>query len=657
MLFYCYDLETYPNCFLFSGKFEGKPEIQTFEMSFRKNQRSELLSWLSYLQNSGCQMYGYNNLGFDYPIIHELLNNIHTFTYETAYQLCQQIINNQNGYGFTTIRFRDRIIPQVDLMKVNHFDNANKRTSLKSIQFAMRSASVEDLPFKPGTYLTSEQIDQMIKYNIHDITETEEFLQRCKHHIMVRKELLDNGVLSGDVLNMNDVKLGEEYLIKRIGRTKCFRGNEPRQTLRASLNFKEIVLPKIWYRTEPFNEVLDWFKKQVIYVGSEEELPKLETTLAHLPFHFGVGGVHASVEHKIFESNKDYVIRDVDVSGMYPAIAVANGFYPEHLGQEFVDAYKQLQIDRHQYKKGTTMNLILKLAGNGVFGKSDNVYSCFYDPRFPKQITINGQLQLLQLAETFSLIPGLQIIQCNTDGITVYMPRKMDDLFRFWCADWEKETGLKLEEVEGKKMWIRDVNNYLFIDTKGTIKSKGAYWYPKSPSDYWGGSGSVWHKDFSMMAVQKVIEEVLINNWNPEALLRLICDPFDFMIRYKTPANATIYIGDKEMLKTVRYYVSTKGQPMKKVSTPKGVIGEYKRKNSLQDSVYNKVLLEIGSGVWDERIHTKNKSKYEEIVTSIEAGRLVKCCNKASDFCWDDVDYDYYVKEVEKLYIGETHAT
>lgn len=646
MKFYVYDLETFPNCFLWSGKFEDSEEVQVFEMSFRKNDKDRLLSWLSYLQSSGAYLIGYNSIGFDYPITHDLLNNIYTFNYEHAHRLCMQIIGAQE-YGFTQINYKDRILSQVDLAKINHFDNANKRTSLKSLQFAMRAESVEDLPFEPNTVLTSEQIETLITYNIHDIKETERFLKHNKHLIEMRKELLDQGVLSGDVLNFSDVKIGIEYLIKRIGRQKCFSGHKPRQTFRSDIEFKDLILPKITYRTEPFQQVKDWFEKQKLYIKSEDERPHLETSLAGLDFHFGVGGVHASVESKKYESNSTHIIKDVDVSGMYVAVAIANGFAPEHLGRDFSDAYKQLQSDRAKYKKGTTMNAVLKLAGNGVYGNSNNPYSCFYDPKYTFQVTINGQLQLLQLVEVLSLIPGIEIIQANTDGITCYMPRKMESLFQLWKSEWEKDTNLKLEEVEYSKMWIRDVNNYVAVKTNGEVKLKGAYWYPKEDKEYDG----VWNKDFSNMVVQKVIEQVLTRGWKAEEVVKLISDPFDFMMRYKTPAGAKVFIGDKQMPKTVRYYVSTKGEPMRKVATPKGEIGQFKRKNKLTDAFFNKVMSEIGPNKWDERIHTANRKTYEQVVTSIESGRLVKNCNLASNFDWSDVDYDYYLEEIKKLEI------
>lgn len=658
MNFYVFDLETMKNCFLFTGKWFRQSEFRTFEISSRRNDRDKLLQWLSYLQNAAALMVGFNSESFDYPIVHKILTEPYTFTYQSAHAHAQTIIGSQNGYGRNphAIRFRDRIIPQLDLVKVNHFDNPNKRTSLKALQFAMRSQSVEDLPFDPNEDLTSEQMDQMIVYNRHDVSETERFLEKCLPNVQMRKDLLDHGVISGDVLNYSDVKIGTEYLVSKIGRNKCYiSGSNPRQSIRSSVAFKDIILPKVRYQTRSFEDVLKWFNEQLVYMGSETR-PKFDTVLGGLPFFFGVGGLHASVENKSYRTDDKFVIRDVDVGGMYPAIATVNNFAPEHLGAAFSNAYRQLGADRKQYPKGTMMNLVLKLANNGATGNFENSYSCLYDPKCAYSIRINGQLQLLQLAELLHLIPGIQLIQANTDGITALVPREQEPFFQLWCNEWEAVTGLQLEHATYDRMWIRDVNNYIAIDTKGKIKRKGAYWYPLTDEDYHGSSGSNWNKDFSNLSAQKGVEACMLNGYRPSDIVRCLTNPFDFMLRYKTPGGAKIYIGEKPQLKTVRYYVSTAGQKMKKVSAPKGIIGQFKRKNSITDEAYIQVRREIGPDKWDERIHTKNKSRYEIVETNIENGYLVKECNKASDFTWHDVDFDYYENEITKLLIGENNA-
>ena len=114
---------------------------------------------------------------------------------------------------------------------------------------------------------------------------------------------------------------------------------------------------------------------------------------------FGTGGIHASVENEIFIADDQMMILDLDVTSMYPSIAISQGYYPEHLGPTFVKVYDQLREQRLQYKKGSPENAMLKLALNGVYGKSNDKFSIFYDPKFTMSVTLTGQLALAMLAE------------------------------------------------------------------------------------------------------------------------------------------------------------------------------------------------------------------------------------------------------------------
>jgi len=575
------------------------------------------------------------------------MTNPHTFNAKKGYDVAQKIIDSQKyGKRVNGISVKNRLIPQIDPFKFCHFDNAAKRTSLKALEFSMRSDSVEDLPFSPHTPLTDEQIDKLRSYNEHDVTETEKFFMKVEHHVDMRREYQNDGLLFGDVLNFSDVKIGVEYMINRLGKSVCFSGGKPNQTFRDIIDFKDIILPKIWYRTEKYNNILKWFMDQRKIVGKSDN-PKLKINLAGLDFHFGIGGVHASADNKIFYTDETHQIIDIDVSGMYVAVAIANRFAPEHLGQSYVDAYRQVKEDRAKYKKGTPRNAALKLAGNGTYGNSNNPYSPFYDPRYTFSVTINGQLQIIQLVEMIDLIPDCELIQANTDGITVRILKENKWLFDAWCKEWEKITGLNLEEVLYSRMIIRDVNNYIAETMEGKLKRKGTYWYPLSEKDYDGW----WNKDFSNLASKKAAEKNMLNSWPVFQTLKLVSDKFDFMLRYKATGDSKLFLGDEEQLNFVRYYVSTKGKTLKKVSPPKGELGQYKRKNKLTDDFFNQVMNEIGPDQWDERIHTGNKSKYSIRESVIQKGWKIKLCNKAEDFNWSDVDWDYYIEEANKIIV------
>jgi len=67
-----YDIETYPNCFTFCiVKADGK-YLKVFEISSRKNEQGGLFKCLDYLCDNEQVLVGFNNIGFDYPIVHQI---------------------------------------------------------------------------------------------------------------------------------------------------------------------------------------------------------------------------------------------------------------------------------------------------------------------------------------------------------------------------------------------------------------------------------------------------------------------------------------------------------------------------------------------------------------------------------------------------------
>ena len=121
------------------------------------------------------------------------------------------------------------------------------------------------------------------------------------------------------------------------------------------------------------------------------------------------------------------------------------------------------------------------------------------------------------------------------------------------------------------------------------------------------------------------------------------------MLRTKLPRKFSLEWGGRTVQNVTRYYVSTEGDILEKIMPPTGTTGLYKRKNQILEEYYQEILREVGD-TWDKRIHTDNKSKYEERKVSIHAGWTVQVCNdltKHTDF--SDVNYEFYIQESEKL--------
>ena len=68
-----FDIETYPSCFSFAVIREDGAFPNTFEVSYRKNDIARIIACMDYLHAQDDYMVGFNNNGFDYPVLHELL--------------------------------------------------------------------------------------------------------------------------------------------------------------------------------------------------------------------------------------------------------------------------------------------------------------------------------------------------------------------------------------------------------------------------------------------------------------------------------------------------------------------------------------------------------------------------------------------------------
>ena len=634
-----YDIETYPNCFCLVAESMTDTRRWVFEVSSRRNDLAAMVEWLSALGPAGWEMIGFNNLAFDYPVIHEILTNWQCRTTAMIYLKAKSIIDSQDRFG-TTIWPSDRFVPQIDLFKIHHFDNQARSTGLKALQINMRSESVEDLPFPVGRPVPEEHMDTLIRYCVHDVTETKAFAIKSKEAIDLRRSL--TAKYNRDFMNHNDTKIGKDYLIMCLGEDLCYTRasgrREPRQTPRASIALGEVILPYVAFQHPEFNRVLSWFRQRVI-TETKGVIDDLTCAVGGFTFTFGTGGIHGSVESTIVRADDDYAIWDWDVTSFYPMLGIVNHLYPEHLTDRFCAVYKEVFEERQHYPKGTPENAMYKLALNGVYGDSNNQYSPFYDPKYTMSITINGQLSLCMLAEQLLNIPDLQMIQVNTDGLTIRIPRVHEWLMHLVCQWWQGVTGLTLESAQYRLMNIRDCNNYQAVGLDGKVKLKGAYLIKRG-----------WHQDQSALIIPMAAEAVMVRGEDLETFIRGHTDPFDFMCRAKVPRNSMLMMGDRQVQNTTRYYVSTDGQPLVKVSPPvEGAIeGQYKRKNGVSERDY-KGWHEAWGNTWSPDVHTANKSIYETRRMSINAGWKGTECNRAIDFRWSNLEYQWYIEEARKL--------
>lgn len=634
MKYYIYDLETFPNIFTCVMQNSQTKELRVFELSSRKNDLDKFIKTLEWLSKNDKILVGYNNLNFDYAVLQYIYKNAKAYdlkelVYKT-FLFADDLIKNNTIYKEDRNSIK---INQLDLMKIHNFDYKATRVSLKVLEVNMCMDSIEDLNFKIGEDLKVDEFDNLIKYNKHDIEATLLFFNHSIEPIEFREEL--SSKYGENMLNYSDTKIGKRYFIRnledKLGKEICYINGKPRQTIRNFLNFNEIIFDYISFESAEFQSLLKYLKKQysnamnqVFSNIKQEELEELshfcdlnakeEAYSLHLNykgfyFYFGTGGLHGSVEGKFYDQSDEYLIIDVDVASYYPSIVIQNRLYPEHLGEEFVDIYKEIRDLRFSYKKGTSQNKMLKLALNSAYGDTNNQFSPFFDYKMTLSITLNGQLMLCMLAEKLMQIDSVSLIQANTDGLTFKINKKDKSKYEDISKNWQKFTGLELEEIIYEKLWIRDVNNYIALKENGEAKKIGAYKY-----------NLAWNQNHSSLVVQKAVEAHLLNGISIEEFIYNHRNKYDFLLNFKATRNINLVLEKVYSLQksyislpnTIRYFISKNGLPLKKI------------------------------------LPALNKDS-EQRVIGINVGYKVELCNKIEDFSYEFLDFDFYVKEAYKL--------
>jgi len=635
-----YDLESYPNVFSAVIVHATSGTEWIFEVSDRVNQSRQLLNFIRTMgQHPGNRMVGYNNIGYDYPLLHALLRH-DSFTAADAYQISMGIIETPWNDRFrNNVWASDMIVPQVDLFKIHHFDNMVRLTSLKQIEIALQLPHVADLPFPPGTVLTPDQIPQLLGYNRHDVAATLQFYRQSASALAFRDEM--SAALDQDLTNASDSSIGSKVFISRLNAAQpgiCGKSGSWRQTPRARIPLADCIFPYVQFQTPEFNRVLDYLRGKVI-TKTKGAFDDLTATCHGLTFVFGTGGIHGAQDGTTWRSTPARVVQGRDVRSYYPNLAIANRVYPAHLSDVFCDIYQDVYEQRISLPKSDPRNKALKLALNATYGNSNSAFSPFYDPQYTMTITINGQLLLCILAERLAAIPSLELIQVNTDGVEYIVDRDRVAECDAVSAEWERLTGLELESDDYQRFHQANVNNYLCVDARGGVKCKGAFEYQHGL-----GYGDGWHKNQSCKIVAMAAEAYLVRGVAVADTVAACDNAFHFMHTLKVQRNDRVMLGgDLSDYECQWTPPDAKGRPVKRKMHSGGV--------AQQRTGRYYVTAQGGAQLW-KIMKPLPKLPMHDRPQAIAKGETVLMCNDLYDFDWALLDRDYYVRAAWDLVLS-----
>lgn len=479
---FVYDIEVFQNIFHCSVLNTETKEVHKFEISSRKNQLSELISFFKQVNSpvswndnytTNCSIdsdkifCGYNNLHYDNPVINYIIEYEHVLTEKPVLVITNSIFNlsreitNSGENVEKWKRWKYQVwFDSFDILTMLY---SNKlRVGLKEIQVTMQYKNVQEFVCDWSKPLPIEDFDSMIDYNINDIESTSALLDRCKKDIDLRLAIEDEygvKVLSKDGVNIGMKILTHKYL-EKTGLT--WWDIKDLRSPQAYIPLKDVILPFIKYDSPILKSVLDEMKTQVVSPGRKGY--EKNFVFGGLRYTVGVGGIHSKNDPEIIIPAEDEMLIDIDVASLYPSMLIEYGFYPKHLGPEFLEVYSQIRSERIEAKHNgdKIKDSTLKLALNGLSGNLQNEHNFCYSTFAAMQIRINGQLLLLMLAEKLVEL-GCRIVQANTDGLFVLLKKSIYDKVNNVCREWEQLTKLTLEEDRFEAMYQYAINDYIAV--------------------------------------------------------------------------------------------------------------------------------------------------------------------------------------------------
>lgn len=438
------------------------------------------------------------------------------------------IVKGNPGWKFSSL-FRNVKLINYDVM-------TGIDRGLKTFEgFMGNNIKESSVPFDIDRKLTQEELDETVKYCRHDVEQTVEvFLERkddFEAHMGLVKLACKDKPLDLFLLSKTKVQLSSIIL----DAVKKDHDDE------FDIDFPSTM------RIEKYTDVVDWYKNpenRKYNVDPDDPKSKknqLDIMIAGVPHVFGWGGVHGAIDKY---SGEGYFL-NMDVASLYPSLMIQYDLGSRNMKDP--KKYEEIYHTRLQYKaEKNPLQLPLKLVLNGTYGAMKDKNNQLFDPRQANRVCIYGQLLLLDLIE--KLEPHCQIIQSNTDGVLIKMNRYEDyDLIDDICYEWEQRTHLVLEFEEFRKVFQKDVNNYIIVSPDGKYKSKGAYVKKLNSLDY------------DLPIVNKALIDYMVKNVPVEKTIGDCDDLKEFQLVSKASGKYKhILHGDKVLIeKTIRIFAST----------------------------------------------------------------------------------------------------
>lgn len=503
-----YDIEVFRKMMLYCGENVVTGIRYQYEISRRKNEIDGLMKHLTDRSfEYGC---GYNNVNYDNQVLQFILDN-HNKWYDYSieqvlsaiYEFSQESISLTNHELQPIYREKYMEIKQIDLFRIHHYDNKNRRVGLKTLEFAMDLEDIEEMPMDfRKEYLTDQELDDVIIYCWNDVIATKRFyditrgntdneLYKGKDKIQDRLDIIEEVGFDNTCINWSNSKIGDEINKKGyMSETGCtiskLYEKKKKRAPTKPFTFGSCIPDYITFKSRAFRQLIKDVNNVRVNLGKTKDPQEFIVKYGNTTYSIMRGGIHSHDTERVLIPAPGYILRDADIGSQYPNTLRKRELYPLHLGPRWLVMYEKNIYRRIDYKaKGKENRKYKGLADTwkdclnaGGYGQTNQPDNWQYDPSVMFRCTIGNQFEILMLIEWLE-DAGISVVSANTDGIVSMIPPGKEEEYQQICDKWEVIVGSdklgKLEYADYSKLIQTSVNDYIGIYTNGKVKLKGDF--------------------------------------------------------------------------------------------------------------------------------------------------------------------------------------
>lgn len=519
---FCFDVEIFKNFFCVTFVNMETQKVFPFVIWEHQNDITKLREFM--LQPM--YLVGFNSISYDSPMLRYLLSYKGNNLNKELFGLSGRLISDAHRDDEEIMALRYPRHPEtfvnIDLMAMCGFLRTG--VGLKQSSINLKWKRVQDLPIHYTTNITSDNVSEILDYNLNDVLITMALYNEksVKEARLLREQVakeFGNAILSAPDSKLANIIMESLYEKETGIPKKVFR---EQRTQRPEICFADVILPSVKFNSPKLQALANQMKQAVVYPQEKYKFDQ-KVFFDGNTYNMGVGGLHTDEKPNRFEASATNKIMSADVASYYPSIMCEYDIMPQHLDKKFLDILRRVKSERIEAKRAgnKTKAESFKILINSVFGKLGFNNYWLYDPMAMLQVTVNGQLFLLMLIERMEK-NGIHCISSNTDGCEFIVPVELESLAIETAHQWERDTRFELE-FDYYDLYVKqNVNNYVARTTSGKIKTKGSF-----------NQDINMKKGYKYPIIPKAVNAYFLNGIPVEQTIRSSKDIMDFCLSQK----------------------------------------------------------------------------------------------------------------------------